>query len=85
MDLSILPKDILNIIFRYLQNPEAKLIMNEIKNYDREHNWVLTKMYKKYYVKNIMSFSCYYFDKLVEPFDYETYQESLSYEDYINS
>jgi hypothetical protein len=69
-----LPIDILRKILLFLQCPISKLIKDEIDIYEKDHNWVYTKMYKKYYIKNIMSFNCYYFDKMIDPFDYESFQ-----------
>jgi len=43
MNISILPTEITNMIFIYLENPEAKLLKNEIKYYEYEHNWRYTK------------------------------------------
>jgi L-rhamnose mutarotase len=56
------------------------LIKDEIKIYEDDHNDVYTKMCKMYLIKNIMSFSCYYFDKLNDPYDYKSYQEMVYYE-----
>lgn len=79
MNLQILPNEIISKIFLYLQCPTAKMIRNEINIYEKDHNWDLTKMYRLYYVKNILDFSVYYFDKLYDPFDYASYNSSLSY------
>lgn len=73
MNLSTLPNDIIKMIFLYLQNPEAKLIKDRLNIYEIDHNWHLTKSYKRYYIKNILSFSEYYFDYLMDPYDYISY------------
>jgi len=79
MDLTILPKDIINCIFLYLRCPVGKLIKDEVEIYEIDHNWVYTKMRRCYYIKNIMPFSYYYFDKLQDPFDYDSYNNRENY------
>ena len=74
-----LPIELLNKILLYLQCPIAKLIKNEIETYEIDHNWGYTKMYKYYYIKNIMTFYEYYFDKIFEPYDYESYTKTYKY------
>jgi hypothetical protein len=69
-----LPDVIMNMIFLYLQSPEAKMIKDELRIYATDHNDHYTKISGYYYVKNIISFSDYYFDKVREPFEYESYQ-----------
>jgi hypothetical protein len=81
MDLNILPKEVISKIFLYLECPVAKLVKNEIKIYETDHNWDLTKIYRLYYVKNFMDFSVYYFDKYNEPFDYMSYHNRIEYYD----
>ena len=71
--LSNLPMEIVGKIFLYLQCPLAKLIKNEIETYENDHNWEYTQIYKKYYIKNILPFYCYYFDKKSDPYYYESY------------
>jgi len=75
MDLRVLPKDIIMGILLYLQCPVGKLIKDEMEIYNEDHNWVYTKMKRMFYVKNIMPFSYYYFDKLQDPFDYDSYHK----------
>lgn len=80
MDLiSILPKDISKKILLYLECPIGKLIKNEIEIYNNDHNDYFTKIYRMYYISNIMSFSYYYFDKLYDPYEYSSYDHSYDY------
>ncbi len=74
MNVYQLPDEIMNMIFLYLQSPEAKMIKDELKIYYIDHNDHYTKITGYYYIKNIISFSDYYFDKVREPFEYESYQ-----------
>lgn len=74
MNVQHLPDEIIKMIFLYLQSPEAKMIKDEIKIYETDHNDYYTKIAGYYLVKNIISFSDYYFDKVREPFDYYSYQ-----------
>jgi hypothetical protein len=81
MNVQRLPDVIINMIFLYLQSPEAKLIKNELKIYETDHNYYHTKSAGLYYIRNILSFSCYYFDKFQDPFEYESSQSKyLGYE-----
>jgi hypothetical protein len=73
MSFSKLPIEIVSKILLYLQSPVAKLIKDEIEIYEEDHHWEYTKMYKMYYIKNIMPFYCYYFDKRDDPYDYDSY------------
>lgn len=66
-----LPDEIVRMIFLYLQNPEAKLISDEVKIYAQAHNYYVTKRSGYYLVKSVMSFSDYYFDRLREPYEYD--------------
>ena len=75
MMINRLPTEIMNMIFLYLENPEAKLIKNEIKYYEKDHNWLGTKQTGFYLVKSFMSFSEYYFDVKNYPYDYDSYYE----------
>jgi hypothetical protein len=72
MNLNILPKDLVSKIFLYLQCPVSKLIKNEVEIYENDHNYMFTKIYRTYYIKNILTFSDYYFDKYNDPFEYES-------------
>jgi hypothetical protein len=58
-----LPDEIKSIIFYFIPRcGTAKIIKYVIDIYEKDHNYDLTKMYKMYYVKNIMSFSQYIHD-----------------------
>lgn len=74
-----LPDEIVRMIFLYLQSPEAKMISDEVKIYEQDHNYYITKDTGYYLVKSVMSFSEYYFDRFNKPFDYD------SYYDYFNT
>ena len=73
--LSNLPIEIVRKIFLYMRCPVAEVIKNEIEIYEDDHNWEYTKIYKMYYIKNILPFYCYYFDKKVDPYYYESYMK----------
>jgi len=73
--LSNLPNEIVGKIFLYLQCPLAKLIKVEIETYEDDHNWEYTKIYKKYYIKNILPFYYYYFDKNNDPYYYDSFMK----------
>jgi hypothetical protein len=80
MNMQDLPNEIIKMIFLYLQSPEAKLIKDELNIYEKDHNQSYTKIVKFYYIKNIISFSDYYFDKLREPHEYlSTYHDITKY------
>jgi len=77
MNITRLPAEIVSIIFLYLQNPEAKLIADEINFYEKD------KYYEKYYmpfcpnqegplhtIKNYMSFSKYFLHLRRKPSEY---------------
>jgi hypothetical protein len=78
MNVQYLPDEIINKIFLYLETPEAKMIKDELKIYETDHNDHYTKIAGYYYVKNIISFSDYYFDKAREPFEYESWNEEYA-------
>lgn len=73
MNVQRLPDVIINMIFLYLESPEARMIKDELKIYETDHNYFYTKRSGYYYIKSIFSFSVYYFDKFREPFDYDSY------------
>lgn len=75
MMINRLPTDILNMIFLYLENPEAKLIKNEIRYYMSDHNSCYTKQTGFYLVKSYMTFSEYYFDVKNDPYEYDSHYE----------
>lgn len=83
MNLDNLPKEILSKILLYLECPVSKLIKNEIYYYNEDHNWELSKSYRMYYVKNIMDFSVYYFDRLYDPESFSSYYQRLNDETMI--
>ena len=68
-----LPIEIVSKIFLYLQCPVAKLVKNEIEMYEEDHNYDYTRIYKKYYIKNIMPFYDYYFDRISDPRNYTSF------------
>jgi hypothetical protein len=73
MMINRLPTEIMNMIFLYLENPEAKLIKNEMKYYEKDHNWLGTKQTGFYLVKSYMTFSEYYFDVKNDLYAYDSY------------
>lgn len=76
MDLHILPKEIVSKIFTYLRCPIATIMNDEIVIYENDHSYYYTRLRKRFYIKNILSFSDYYFDKLKEPYYYLSYHHS---------
>jgi len=75
--LPVLPIEIVNKIFLYLQSPVAKIIKDEIEIYEEDHNWEYTKIYRYYLIKNIMSFDNYYFDKRLDPDLYKSFDDKM--------
>ena len=67
-----LPDEIIKMVFLYLQSPEAKMISDEVNIYEQDHNYYITKQSGYYLVKSVMSFSDYYFDRLREPYEYDS-------------
>jgi hypothetical protein len=67
-----LPIDLVNYILTYapIISPGAKCINRLIEVYDKDHNWDLTKQYKKFYIKNILPFDVYYWWSNEDPEDY---------------
>ena len=64
-----LPLELKNIIFYFIplnsvRTYEAKLINNVNNVYRIDHDPDLTKMARRYYIQNIMSFSSYVFNTL---------------------
>ena len=64
-----LPLELQKIIFYFIpltsiRTNQAKLIGNIMDVYSIDHDPDLTKIYRVYYIKNIMSFSRYVFDTL---------------------
>jgi len=72
MNVQRLPDEIIRMIFLYLQSSEAKMIKDQVKIYETDHNDHYTKITGYYLIKSIISFSDYYFDKIRDPFDYES-------------
>ena len=70
-----LPDELIRMIFLYLENPEARLIKDEFAVYQTDHNYYYTVTTGYYLIKNIFSFSDYYFDKIREPYEYKSFQE----------
>jgi hypothetical protein len=75
MNVNKLPSEIMNMIFLYLENPESRIIKNEINIYLHDHNPYYTKKKGLYLVKSFMSFSEYYFDVRNNPYGYDSYFE----------
>jgi len=81
MNITRLPPEIMSMIFLYLQNPEAKLIENEIKFYEKDtyyekvHTHDCSKLALLHYLKNYMSFQSYYFHLKMEPCGYHIRKE----------
>ena len=84
--LSILPIEILGKIFLYLQCPVAKLIKDEIQVYQEDYYWDITLADRRLYVKGEMPFYNYYFDKIRNPCDYNSFmkddENAWLYQDY---
>jgi hypothetical protein len=58
--------------FAPIVSPSSKCMKNLIYVYENDHNMYLTKIYRLYYVKNIMSFVCYWKNiKYDDEYDYE--------------
>ena len=48
---------------------------------EEDHNMYYTKIYRLYYIKNIMPFNCYYFDKRFDPSEYNSYMNEKMIEE----
>jgi hypothetical protein len=46
--------------FAPIITPSSRCIKRLIDVYERDHNWVMTKQHRMYYIKNIMPFDIYY-------------------------
>ena len=61
--------------------PSSMCMKQLIKAYNNDHCWHLTKIYKNYYVKNILSFHTYYLWSKAEPNEFnlgpDAYEEPL--------
>lgn len=58
------------LAFSPIVTPSSKCIKRLMAVYDEDHCWDLTKQYRMYYVKNILSFSEYYMDTLCNGDEY---------------
>jgi hypothetical protein len=76
LNVSQLPDELIRMIFLYLQAPEAKMIRDQINLYNNDHNDYITKRTGYYFVKNVLPFNNYYFDKLMEPYGYQSTYET---------
>lgn len=75
-----LPKELQHYIMGYVGYPvppHSLAIKQELNIYHRDHNWHFTRMTKIYFIDNIMSFSEYYLDKILNPHGYLSYDEDL--------
>jgi hypothetical protein len=79
MNLSCLPTDITSKIFTYISSPVADIIRMELFIYENDHNHDMPRSCRMYLVKNIMSFSDYYFDKLQDEYSYDS-----SYDNFLD-
>ena len=75
MNVNKLPIEIINMIFLYLENPEARVIKNEINIYLHDHNPYYTQKTGLYLVKSYMTFSEYYFDVKNHLYAYDSHYE----------
>lgn len=75
--VSNLPQEIINNILSYSYeiHPLAKLMKNELKYYENDHNYDLTRHFKLFYCKSYYSFYEYYFIRMENPYDYDSYYE----------
>jgi len=75
--IKLLPDEIQSIIFYFIpRSGTAKVIKYVIDIYEKDHNYWLTKQYKLYYVKNILSFFAYIIDS---NYNYEEYEYGPNY------
>jgi hypothetical protein len=75
--LPVLPIEIVNKIFLYMSGSSMPAIKAELDIYEVDHNYDYTRMYKMFFIKNIMSFSNYYFDKRDEPECYNSHSHYM--------
>jgi hypothetical protein len=79
LNVSQLPDELMRKIFLYLQAPEAKMVRDEINLYNTDHSDYITKISGYYFVKNVLSFKQYYYDKILDPYGYQsTYETNYS-------
>jgi hypothetical protein len=79
--LPVLPIEIVNKIFLYMHGSSMPAIKAELDIYEVDHNYDYTRMYKMYFIKNIISFSNYYFDKRDEPEGYNSHYHYMRCEE----
>lgn len=79
--LPVLPIEIVNKIFLFIQGSSLPAIKAELDIYDNDHNYEYTKIYRRFFIKNILPFSDYYFDKRFEPQYYNSYTYGLDREE----
>lgn len=72
-----LPKEIINIIFQYLQCPLATLIQHEINLYKIDYKNIYCCAIHNIRIKDQYSFSQYYFDKWKRPYTYKSGENQL--------
>lgn len=74
---SVFPPEILKKIHSYSFeiHPLAKLMKKEYKYYENDHNYDLTRYFNRYYVKSYYSFFEYFFIRMENPYDYDSYYE----------
>lgn len=73
--LQNLPKDIGLTILEYIKYPypyipASGLIRDELYMYSIDHSIYHSRLSKKYFIKSILPFTEYYFDKFVHPYRY---------------
>lgn len=81
MNIASLPDELISKIFLYLKSPEAELITNELEIYRTDHSDFHTYYTRFYLVSSFMSFSEYYFNRLQNPYDFDSVYE---YPNHVN-
>jgi hypothetical protein len=68
-----LPFELVRYILSFapIVSPTSVCIKRVIDVYNEDHHWDLTKCYKKYYIKNIMPFSSYYWFSREVPHEFK--------------
>lgn len=83
-----LPMDLVKyiLLFAPIISPPSKCIKRLIDVYNEEHNWYLTKQYRMYYIKNILTFEVYYWwsrdhpdEFMLGPSEYDNFDEYNNY------
>ena len=78
--MEVLPIELQHMIWSYVGYPEipsCQVIKDELRVYYNDHSRSLTKIYGKYFIHNIFSFSTYYFDKRENPGAYLSMYEDM--------